>query len=118
MARAYRIYAPFNVAMKLLIPTSKVVKGVTVKTFPNPEDAPLIMGSFRTFGGTENLENNIYTIRDTATIETWYRPDIQADCRLYVCQTGQTYEIIATPENINMQNQYLQIKVEKIGGKA
>lgn len=118
MARAYKVYAPFNVAMRLLVPTSKVVKGATVKTYPSPDDAPLIMGSFRTFGGTENFENNIYTIIDTAIIETWYRPDIKADCQLYICQTGETFDIIATPENINMQNQYLQIKVRKVGGKA
>lgn len=118
MARNYRPITPFSVPMKLLIPTTTRVKGTPVKTYPEPENAPTIYGSFRTFGGTENFENNLYTIIDTATIETWYRPDITSDCRLYICATGDTYHVKGTPENIEMRNQFLQIKVEKIGGKA
>ena len=118
MGRAYRPIAPFNVAMKLLIPTTTVVRGSTQKTFPNPDDAPLIYGSFRTFGGTENYENNLYTVIATATIDTWYRPDIQSNCRIYICQTGEVYEVRGEPENIEMRNQYLQFKVERVGGKA
>jgi len=118
MARSYKVYAPFNVAMKLLIPTSTVVKGQTKKVFPNPDDAPLFMASFRTFGGTESRENELYTIIDTATIDTWYRPDITADCRVYVCETQRVYEVIGTPENIDMRHQYLHFKVRAIGGKA
>lgn len=118
MARNYKPQVPFSVPMKLLIPTTTVVKGVTKKTFPKVEDAPLFFGSFRTFGGTETTSNDTYTILDTATIDTWYRPDIKADCKIYICQTGETYEVIGTPENVLMRNQYLQFKVQKVGGKA
>ena len=120
MARAFKPIMPFSVPMKLLIPSTGKAHGTTTKTFPDPADekVPLIYGSFRTFGGTENMENGLYTVFDTATIDTWYRPDITSDCRLYICQTGETYEIKGTPENIDMRNQYMQIKVQKIGGKA
>ena len=37
MARRYRPNEPFTVAMKLLVPTETVVKGVTKKTFSDPE---------------------------------------------------------------------------------
>lgn len=121
MARAFKPTAPFNVPMKLLIPTTTVIKGTPTKTFPDPKDVPkscLFFGSFRTFGGTENLENDIYTVVATATIDTWYRPDIKANCRIYICDTNETYEIVSDPENVYMRGQYLQMKVQKIGGAA
>lgn len=123
MARGRRNYkpaAPFNVAMRLLTPTTTIVKGVKKPTYPNPEtspdECPLFYGSFRTFGGTESNVNEVYTVVDTATIDTWYRPDIKADCRIYLCDAGMIYEIMATPENIEMRNQYLQIRCRRLGG--
>lgn len=115
--RNYKPYAPFNVAMKLLIPTETKVKGVTTKTFPEPKDGILIFGSFRTFGGTEKVINNVLTIINTGTIDTWYSPEITADCRVYLCDTEALYDIISAPEDINMRHQYLQFKVRKVGGK-
>lgn len=119
MARAYKAAVPFTTAAKILTPTTKTVKGTLKKTYPAPEEVnEVIFVSFRTFGGTENTSNGVYTVFDTASIDTWYRPDITADCRLYVCETGQIYEIKGTPENIDMRKQYLHFKVEKVGGKA
>ena len=118
MARKYKPVEPFNVPMKLLIPTETVVSGMTKKEFTDPENSQLFFGSFRKFGGTENIQNGVFTIIDTAVINTWFRPDIQANCRVYVCETGQVFEVISDPEDINMMHQYLQFKVKKIGGKA
>lgn len=117
MARKFKPNVPFAVPMKLLIPTSTVIKGVPKKVFPDPEDGELFMGSFRTFGGTENLANDIYTVYNTATIDTWYRPDITTDCRICICETGEIFDVVSPPENIDMRHQYLQFKVQKVGGK-
>ena len=38
MARRYNPQTPFDVAMKLLKPTSTMSKGVTKKVFPDPKD--------------------------------------------------------------------------------
>ena len=116
--RKYKPSVPFNVAMKILVPTSERINGVLKKDYSDPETSELFYGSFKTFGGVENVQDGIYTLVDTATIDTWYRPDIQANCRIYICETAQTYEIISDPENIDMRHQYLQFKVRKIGGKA
>lgn len=116
--RSYKPANPFNVAMRLLIPSTTMVKGVPKKTWPDPEDSYLFYGSFRTFGGTENTVNDLYAVVDTATIDTWFDPQFKADCRIYLCDTGEQYEIIATPENINRRNQYIQLRVRKIGGTS
>lgn len=114
----YKPATPYNVAMKLLTPIETTAYGAVKKTFTAPEDSELIFGSFRTYGGTENVNNGVYTLIDTASIGTWYRPDIKADCRIYLCDTGQTYEIVSEPEDIDMRHQYMQFKVRKVGGKA
>ena len=114
--RKYKAAMPFNVAMRLLTPTIATVKGVRTPTYPEPKNGVLFYGAFRSFGGTESTENNVYIVLDTATIDTWFRPDIKADCRIYVCETGATYEIKGNPENIDMRNQYLQIRVQRLGG--
>lgn len=118
MARNYKPSAPFNVAMKLLVPVTTTEYGAGKKTFPAPSDVTeVFFGSFRTFGGTENIKDDVYTIVNTAVVDTWYRPDIKADCQIYLCETGQTYDIISDPEDIGFRHQYLQFKVQKIGGK-
>ncbi len=121
MARNFRPIVPFSCAMKLLIPTYQTVKGVRQKIYPDPtkDDGGIrINGSFRTFNGTETTSNDTVTVVDTATIQTWYRPDIKSDCRIWICETGFTYDIIGDPEDINMRHQYVQMRVQKTGGKA
>lgn len=118
MARNYKPAAPFTTPMKLLIPTKTVVKGVVKKGFSDPESSSLFFGSFRTFGGAESITNDVYTVIDTGTIDTWYRPDIKSDCAVYIISTGETWQIVSTPENINMRNQYLHFRVKRVGGGA
>jgi hypothetical protein len=118
MARRYNPVTPFDVAMKLLVPTSTMVKGVRKDIYPDPEEVTeVFFGSFRTYGGTENMSNDIYTVYDTAVIDTWYNPAITSDCKVYICETGETYDVISRPENIGMRHQYLQFKLRKVGGK-
>ena len=116
MAR-YKSTTPFTVPMRLLVPEkTERVYGVAVKTMP--EDPPLFYGSFRTFGGTENVRDGVDSVVNTATIDTWYRPDITADCRIELAETGEIYEIVADPEDIDRRHQFMQIKVRRAGGKT
>jgi hypothetical protein len=114
--RRYRAEVPFNVAMRLLVPTITKAKGVEKPTYPQPSEGALFYGSFRTFGGTESNVNEVFSVVDTATIDTWYDPQFKANCRIYVEQTGAIYEILGAPENIDMRNQFLQIRVRRFGG--
>lgn len=115
--RKFKPNTPYTTAIKLIIPTETVVRGVTQKTYPELDDLPVYFCSFKTYGGSENWNNDVYTVLDTAKVETWYNPAFTTDCMIYVCATGEYYEIITPPENIEMRNQYMQFKVEKIGGK-
>lgn len=111
----YRPNEPFTVPMFLFTPIYKTTKGSTKKVYP--EVGELFYCSFRTFGGTEKIVNDVLTIEDTAVIETWYRPDIKSNC-IIENSDGLKYEILGTPENINMRNQILRFKVRAVKGGA
>lgn len=113
---AYRPNNSFNVPLLLLIPTVTTVNGVRKKTFPAVTNGILFNGSFKTYGGTERNVNGIYSVEDTAEIETWYRPDITADCRIVNAATGAIYDVITPPENIEMRNQFMAFKVTRVKG--
>lgn len=114
--KTYKPSFPFSTAIELLIPTYSTAKGVTKKAFP--DEGIRLNCSFKTFGGTETTNNDVYTLEDTAHVETWFRPDIKADCRIKVLSTGQVYEIINTPENIDMRSQFCKFKVRAVRGGA
>lgn len=117
MAR-FKPAAAFNVPMVLLIPTYTKEKGVPTKAFPDPENGIRINGSFKSYGGTERDVNGIYSVDDTAWIETWYRPDITAACRICLLETGEVYEILGKPEDIERRHQFLRFKVQAYEGGA
>ena len=126
----YRLEIKNPIPLVLLIPKSiEKIKGVTKKEYPTIEEAMsekdkkdnsinLFFGSFKTYGGTEKNVNGVYSIEDTANIETWYRPDIRANCRIAVANTGAIYDVLGEPENINMRNQFLKFKVRRTKGGA
>lgn len=107
---------PFSTPIELLIPSYTKQKGVQVKTFPTV--GIRLDCSWKTYGGTETTTNDLFTVIDTANVETWYRPDIKADCRVRLLSTGEVYEIIGKPENVNMRNQFLKFKVRAVEGGA
>ena len=93
----FRPAAPFTTPIYILTPTYQVVKGVRKKVFPELKtlsDDDLIFGTFRSFGGTDTVINDVVSVEATGYIETWYRPDITSVCHLYLVQTGDKYEIL------------------------
>lgn len=113
---AWKPNSPFITPLKLLTPTEGKAAGTVKKEYPR--DGPIIWTSFKTYGGTEVQSNGAVSVVDTATVETTYRPDIKADCRVYNPVTDQTYDILGTPENIEMRSQYLRFKVRAAKGGA
>lgn len=111
----YRPSAPFTVPMFLYTPTATTTKGSTKNVYP--ETGERINCSFRTFGGSEKTVDGVITVENTAVIETWYRPDIKANCEIEDVN-GLKYEILGTPEDIEQRHQFLRFKVRAIMGGA
>lgn len=112
---SFKPHTPFNVPMFLFVPTTIKEKGSVKKQYPISGE--MIFCSYRTFGGTETTVNGVLSAEDTAVIETWYRPDIKADCMLEDT-AGNRFEILGTPENVNRRNQFLVFKIRAIRGGA
>ncbi len=111
------------IPLVLLVPTYKNVSGVNKKDFPTIDEAlknnnNLFFGSFKTYGGTERDVNGVYSIEDTATIETWFRPDIKSDCRIARANDKAIFDIINEPEDINQRHQFLKFKARRVKGGA
>ncbi len=126
----YRLEIKNPIPLILLIPKSiSKVNGVNRKQYPTVEEAlsikdknnkpkNLFFGSFKTYGGTEKTINGIYSIEDTANIETWYRPDIISNCRIVRASDNAIFDIINEPEDINQRHQFLKFKVRRVKGGA
>lgn len=117
MAR-YKPKKPFDTPM-LLYPatgTDKVL-GVTVKTYA--ETGILFYGSFSTYGGTERAVNGVYSVEDTAVVETWYRPEFAASGRVAMADNqARLYEIKGEPEDIEEQHLFVQLRLSRVKGGA
>lgn len=106
----------FRTAVKLLAPTApETVLGVA--RAQSYQDKGVIYCTWKSYGGTEQNVNGVYSIIDTATVTTWYRPDITSDCRLQR-EDGAVYEVMNDPENFEQQNTFLQFKVRRVKGGA
>lgn len=78
------------------------------------EKDPLIYANFKSYGGTENVHNGRYIIIETATVTTWYRPDVQKGDKLTL-EDGSEWEIKSL-ENVEMRNRLMILKVQRAGG--
>lgn len=117
MAR-YRPGKPFDTPLLYFPVTgSKNVKGVKVNTYA-PEGV-LFYGSFVTYGGTEREVNGVYSVEDTATVETWYRPDFAAAGRVALAENqSKVYEIVGEPEDIEQKHQFCKMRLTRVAGGA
>lgn len=103
---------------KLQIRNKTIVSGAKEFNYVDAPSDPQFFCSFKTYGGTESINNGLITIENTATVVTWFRPDIKANCRIVLLQDNSVWDIISDPENIEMRNQYLMFKVRKVTGGA
>lgn len=117
MAR-YKPQKTFNVPL-LLYPVTGTenILGVEKKIYA--KTGMLFYGSFATYGGTEREINGVYVVEDTATVETWYKPEFVASARVALADApGELYEIVGKPENIEQRNLYTKMKLTRVQGGA
>lgn len=117
MAR-YRPSKPFDTPMLLYVATGTAnVLGSVKHTYA--AQGILFFGSFATYGGTEREVNGVRVVEDTATVETWYRPEFAASGRVALANApGKLYEIVGEPENIEQRNQFTVMKLKRVQGGA
>lgn len=111
----YKPSGAFTVPMIVRVPTYTKSGGVRKKVF---SEGFRIFGTFRTFGGTDQNVNGVFSVIDTAEIETWFRPDITSDCQIELLSTGAKYDVIGEPENIGQRNRFLKFRVQRDKGGA
>lgn len=108
--------AQMTTPMRLQLPKTVTEYGVSKKVYTDAEG--IVWCNFKTFGGTEKVSNDMLTVEDTAQIVCWFRPDIDGDCRIVRLSDGAVFEILGSPENIEMRNQFLKFKIRRIKGGA
>ena len=109
----YKPSKPFITPLQILHVETKKINGVVTKAYT---DGEVINGSFATYGGTETAVNGVYSIIDTATIETYYTEKSKSDDRIRRLTDGAVFEIKGEPENIEMRFLFLKIKVRRVKG--
>lgn len=111
----YQPHQPFNVAAQILVPTVTKTNGVNAKTYA---DGDVFYCSARSFGGTEKVVDGVYVLEDTIKCETWYNPSIAAGCRVKLLESGAIYDIIGTPEDVEMRHAYTIFTLRRVKGGA
>lgn len=106
--------AQMTTPLQLQTAETAKINGVNKKTYKDVDG--VIMANFATYGGTETTVNGILAVEETATITTWYRPDIKSDCRVKRLTDNAIFEIIGEPENVEMRNMILIFKVRRVKG--
>lgn len=101
----------------IIVPNMTKQQGKAIKDYSNPLERFNIFCSFKTFGGTETVNNGVIMVQDTAEIVCWYDPRITASCRIEL-ENGALYDIIGEPENLDRANVYLKFKAQRVKGGA
>lgn len=112
----YKPPEQMTTAMRLQKRTTDKVTGAAQATYTDAAKDPVIMCNFKSKGGTEAVHNGKLIILETATVQTWYRPDVAKGDRLIMEQDGSAWDIKGPPENVEMRNRLLILKVQRAGG--
>lgn len=110
------MYAPnleFNTPVRVLHRVETIVNGAP-KISWTPE-VQIAYCSFKAFHGSESLRAGTIGVLDGGTVTMWYDPLITAKDRLKINDDANLqYEIISAPENVEMRNEYLIVKVQRV----
>lgn len=90
-----------------------IINGRVVKEFA---EVGKVKGKFKLKGTSEIAANGLKVVNDKTSYTTWWKKDFEAGDRLEI--GGADYEVIGTPENVEMRGRYAILNLEKIGGGA
>lgn len=91
------------------------INGRTQKTFVNAVK-PNIKGKFKLKGTSEITANGLIVVNGKTSFLTWWKKDFESGDVLNI--GGVDYQIIGSPENVEMRGRYAVLNLEKIEGGA
>lgn len=112
------MYKPANIRNFKVVAIHKKANSVVIngRTIKNYEEVGRVKGQFKQKGTREQTANGVYVVNDNITFITWWKKDFQASDILNI--NGVDYQIIGTPENVELRGKYAVINLEKIEGGA
>lgn len=110
------MFAPkleFNTPVRVLHRVETNINGA-LKISWTPE-TQLSFCSYKAFHGSESLRAGTLGVLDGGTVTMWFDPLITTKDRLKINDDASLeYEIISPPENVEMRNEYLVMKVQRV----
>ena len=94
-------------------PTYSEVNGRQVKEFAVVGN---LRGKFKQKGTSEMNANGLIVVNDKTSFITWWKTDFEAKDIITI--GGVDYQVIGTPENVEMRGRYAILNLEKISGGA
>ena len=110
----YQPKLPFNVPFHILSLEKVHKMGANTTVYTELEKD--LYCSIKSYGGTEKVINGVYVIEDTIIVDTWFTPILKRKDRIKLLETGEIYDILNTPEDIDRRHKWLQFKAVKING--
>lgn len=112
-----KYYVPssiLNVPARIWNSVEKRVNGVMSREYEPCED--VIWVGAKSYGGTEKNVDGIYTIEDTIEFTMYYNPEMKSSSRLELLGDGSMWEVLNTPENIDMRGAFMRFKGRRLHG--
>lgn len=114
-----KYYVPtgvLNTPARIHHATYTKVNGVNTKTYEPEED--IIWLAVKSYGGTEEVINGVYTIIDTVEFTGYFTPNLHSEDRIELVGSSDMFEILNTPENIDNRGAFMRFKGRRLNGKS
>lgn len=112
------MYKPANIREFITPAVHKKATTVTInnRTKKTYTDMGTVRGKFKQKGTAETNANGLTVNNEKTTFITWFKADFAAADILTI--NGVDFEIIGTPENVEMRSRYAVLTLERISGGA
>lgn len=104
----------YKTACKLYVVVGYEKEKGNRKPIYEPAQDHTFLAKVKSYGGTEIKENGRINIIDTIEVTCTYRPDIKYLSHIELLATGEMYEVISKPENIDMGHVELFFKCQAV----
>lgn len=108
--------AVLNQPARIYHATYTRVNGVMNKTYETDDE--IFWVAAKSYGGTEEVIDGIYTVIDTVEFTAYYNPNLHSEDRIELVGNGDMFDILNTPENIDMRGAFMRFKGRRINAKA